>query len=146
MPIEYRTSLELDRVYARWWGEIDIEQFRQNFATYLADRNYRAGRLELIDLSQVTHVDLDFQRVQVMLRQVNEQMPGTRLHTKSVVWAPEDETYATGRMYQQLADYAGGVAVDIFRRETSALNACGLPFKSIRELLNNGNFVPPDPG
>lgn len=146
MPIEFSTSLELDLVYARWWGVIDLDGFRANFATFLADRHYRPGRSELVDASGVTRVDLDFQRIRVMLRQVNEQQPGTTVHTKTVIWAPEDEAYATGRMYQQLADYAGGISVEIFRREVVALAAFGLPYCSMQDLVRNGQFLPPDLG
>lgn len=144
--MEYFTSLDLDLVYARCWGVIDFDQFRSTFATYLADRHYRAGRSELVDLSGVTQVDLDFHRVQVILRQVNEQVPGVVLNTRTVIWAPEDETYAIGRMYQQLADYAGGISVQIFRRESAALAAHDLPFSSMAELLRNNQFLPPQIG
>lgn len=145
VPIEYFTSLKLDLVYERWWGQIDLDQFRDIFVTYLADRHYRPGRAELVDLSGVTRVDLDFQRIQVMLRTVNDQLPGQTVRTRSVVWAPDDETFATGRMYQQLADYAGGVSVDIHREEAEALAACGLEHASMADLLRDGDFLPADP-
>lgn len=145
VPIEFMTSPALDLVYARWWGRIDLDQIRSNFALYLTDRHYRPGRSELIDVSAVTHVDLDFQRVQVILRTVNQQRPGHPVRTRTVVWAPDDEAFATGRMYQQLADYAGGIVVEVHRHEASALAVFDLPYATMADLLREVAFLPADP-
>ena len=146
MPIEYRTSLDLDLVYARWWGAVDLDQIRVNFVTYLADRNYRPGRRELIDLSGVTSLDLDFERIRLILRDVNDQSPGQPVRTRTVLWAPQDEAYATGRMYQQLADYAGGISVAVYRDEPEALAVFDLPHACMADLVRDGRFLLPDLG
>ncbi len=146
LAIEYSTSLDLDLVYARWWGEIDLYQIRTNLVIYLADRNYRPGRPELLDLSGVTRVDLDFERIRVVLRDVNDQLPGAMVHTRTVLWAPDDDTYATGRMYQQLAEYSGGIKVEVYRKELKALAVFDLPFTCMADLSRNGGFLPADPG
>lgn len=145
MPVEYLISRDLDLVYARWWGRVDIDLVRANFMAYLSDRNYRPGRPELLDVSGVTEVDLDFQRVRLILRAVNDQVPGERVHTRTVLWAPDDAAFATGRMYQQLADYAGGISVEVYRDEAEALAALGLPHACIAELTRTGGFLPAAP-
>ena len=85
MPIDYATSLELDLLYARWDGHVDFEQFELNFARYLGDKYYRAGRRELIDHSGITDFDINFSLVQSILRQVNTQAPGLVVDTRTVL-------------------------------------------------------------
>ncbi|MBF9044935.1 hypothetical protein HKCCE4037_16445 [Rhodobacterales bacterium HKCCE4037] len=145
MPIEYCTSLELDLLYARWFGRVDFEQFELNFARYLNDAHYRAGRPELIDHSGIVHFDINFSLVQSILRQVNAQVPEILVETHTVLYSPNETIFGIGRMYQSLAEIAGGIRVEIFQTEREALDALQLPHESIAHLLEAETFHPPTP-
>ena len=145
MPIEFRTCLDLDLVYARWWGIVDADVFLDNFARYLADRHYRPGRPELIDVSGIERFDLDFARIRTLLLDVNLQVPGTVVDTRTVIWAPEDAAFGLARMYQQLAEHAAGIQVEIYREEAAALAAYDLPHRTMDALLAAQTWLPPEP-
>jgi hypothetical protein len=145
LPIEYATSLELDLLYARWSERVDFEQFELNFVRYLQDEHYRPGRRELIDHSDITLFDINFSLVQSILRQVNEQSPGEVADTHTVIYSPKETVYGIGRMYQTLAEIAGGITVEIFQTEREVLDALGLPHASIKQLLETETFLPPTP-
>lgn len=145
VPIEFSTSLERDLLYAHWSGAVDYDQFAANFVRYLQDAHYRAGRPELIDLAAVTDIDINFNLVRSMVRQVNEQAPGILVDTHSVLFAPGETAFGIGRMYQTLADISGGTRVEVFRTEREALDALELPHDSIAHLLEVETFLPASP-
>jgi hypothetical protein len=142
VPIIFATSPSLDVVYARWSGVVTSPEFFHNFATYLSDPNYRPGRPELIDLSRVKDLAADFNHVRKILRTVNEQAPASSVETHTVLLAPGDMVFGVGRMYQQLAEMAGGIVVDVVESEPAALRALDLPYSDIDDLLAHGAFIP----
>lgn len=141
MPIVFRTSLERDLVYAKWWGKIDAQTRRENYERYLSDVHYRVGRRELIDLSEVTGSDWDFAKAQTLLHQVKKQTAKAPTETLTVVWAPTDTPYGCGRMYQTLAEMSGNIRVELFREEESALEYLNLPYKRMVDLLMHESFL-----
>lgn len=141
MPIEFSTCLERDLLYARWYGDIDFDDFEQNFRNYLIDAHYRPGRPELIDLSQIMQFDINFNLVRSMLRQVNAQAPAQVVHTPTVIYSPRDTIYGIGRMYQSLAENAGGIRVEVFQTERDVLRSLGLEHRSIADLLATEVFL-----
>ena len=145
MPIEFSTSLDLDLLYARWYDRVDLAQFKENFKRYLSDENYRPGRTELIDLSDLAHFDLDFRRIWGILSMVNAQLPGVKVTTRTVLIAPFDLMFGFSRMFQSLAENAGGVKVEVYRNEEDALTALDLPYATIDDMLENGGFRPHTP-
>lgn len=145
MPINYVISLNLDLVYARWEGHVDFDQFVGNFQRYLKDDNYRAGRPELLDLSGITEMDINFSLVRTILRQVNDQSPEAKVQTLTVIYAPGETVFGMGRMYQTLAEMAGGIRVELFTQERPCLEALGLPYETFADLLNAGEFLQPQP-
>ena len=142
MPIEFSTCLERDLVYARWHGAIDYPQFVQNFADYVSDAHYRPGRPELLDHSGITSFDINFNLVRSILRKVNDQSPAAKVTTHTVIYSPNETVFGMGRMYQILADLAEGIKVEVFQTEREALDALGLPYASIAELLDAELFLP----
>ncbi len=129
-------------LYAHWSGAVDYDQFEANFIRYLQDAHYRPGRPELIDLAAVTDIDINFNLVRSMVRQVNEQAPGIIVDTRTVLYAPDETAFGIGRMYQTLADISGGTRVEVFRTEREALDALELPHVSIAHLLEVETFFP----
>ncbi len=124
---------------------MDFEQFELNFARYLGDVHYRPGRRELIDHSEITDFDINFSLVQSILRQVNDQAPGIVVNTHTVLYSPKETIFGIGRMYQTLAEIAGGITVEVYQSEREALDALNLPHESIAHLLEVETFLPPTP-
>lgn len=145
VPIEFSTSLDLDLLYARWSGFVTFDEFKATFASYLSDAHYKPGRRELIDGSRLSDFDINFKTARAALRIVNAQAPGIQVKTQTVLWVPNEEIYGLGRMYQQLAELEGGIQVHLFDQEEDALDALGLPCRTVESLLSEGNFLPPSP-
>lgn len=145
MPISFATSLDLDLVYAKWTGFVDLPTFAENFGRYLSDRNYLPGRTEFVDLSELTDMDISFDIARGMLRRINTQLPGIVVETRIVVWAPDDTAYGVTRMFQQLAELSQGVQIEVYRSADEALSALDLGFDNIEGLIAAGAFVGPEP-
>ena len=145
MPIEFSTCLDRDLLYARWHGDIDYEQFQEAFGRYLSDAHYRPGRPELIDHSGIRAYEANFNLIRSMLRQVNDQAADVPVSTHTVLFSPNETLYGYGRMYQQLAENARGIRVEVFRTEAEALTALNLPYPSIQALLQGETFLPAAP-
>lgn len=145
MPIQFSTSLEIDLLHARWWGRVSFDEFKETFARYLEDENYKPGRRELIDVGGLEDFDIDFARARAMLRIVNSQSATMQVKTQTVIWSPNEEMYGLGRMYQQLAELADGIEVQIFHHQKGALAALGLAQPSIGALLQKYEFLPAKP-
>ena len=122
-----------------------MAEWRSVFDRYLSDVNYRPGRTELIDLSRVTQADAGFRSIWSALNTVNGQLPGATIGTRTVFIAPGDVVFGLARIYQTLAENAGGIRVEIFRGEAEALAALGLPFDTVADLLAQGAFLPHAP-
>ncbi|MEL6954127.1 MAG: hypothetical protein AAFN09_16815 [Pseudomonadota bacterium] len=145
MPIQFATSLELDLLHARWWGRVSFDEFKATFAAYLDDENYKPGRRELIDVGGLEDFDIDFARARAMLRIVNSQSPAVQVKTQTVIWSPNEEIYGLGRMYQQIAELADGIEVQIFHHQKGALAALDLSYPSFGALLERYEFLPAKP-
>lgn len=140
MPIETFISPDFDLMVSRWRGVVDAKARYEAFADYIGDPAYRMGRPELIDLNGANLVEWDIGRVQHFLHQVNEFNKGNPVPTRVVVWAPEDDAFGSTRMYQTLADMAGGIRVEVFRDERVALSAQGFDYSSIDALVATRTF------
>ena len=142
MPIVFSTCLERDLLLAKWSGLISLDAFKQNYFDYLADVNYRPGRPELIDQREFQDFEGDFQAIRAALSFVNASGHGDAVRTRTVVLASDAGVYGLGRMYQQLADLAQGIQVEVFTDEAEALKALRLPYKTIEDMQAKEIFLP----
>jgi len=142
MPINFQTSLEMDLVYSRWWGDVTIGACRQTWATYLDDVYYKPGRTELHDLTDVTSFDANFSSIWSALNLVNGQSVGSPVRTRTLMVVPDDFLYGFARIYQTLAENADGIIVEIYRSLQDAVAALDLGVSSLDDLLAKGRFMP----
>jgi hypothetical protein len=142
MPIEFWTSADRDLVVCKWWGPISLSDFRVTFAKYLSDANYRPGRPELIDFTGVTSADVGFKSIWSALTTVNNQVPGKKVRTRTILIAPGDLVYGLSRMYQTLSQNTDGIRVEVYRTQREGIAALDLPFETIDALLDAGGFCP----
>lgn len=145
MPIEYTVSPEFSLMRARWWGDVEVGEYRDIFEAYLQDRNFLKDGRELCDFSEVTNLDADFSRIWSILTMVNSAVSAGPFSHKSVIFAPNDTLFGLARMYQSLAENAGGIQVWIFREEAEALAHLELPGETISGLDRHGTFLQPSP-
>lgn len=142
MPIEFCTCLEHDFLLAKWIGKVSFDDILAGMDAYVNDDHYRPGRPELIDLSGVTETDLNFKLISSLLREVNTQVSGIKVTTKTVVYAPLDTLFGLARMYETLAELAGGIEVFTFDEEEGALAKMGLPYPTFNALRAAEVFEP----
>ena len=145
VPMNYLISNELDVVYARWSGNVALDQFRAMFEMYLNDENYVLGRPDLCDFSGLEALDADFNQIWSALNMVNAVEGKEKDKTHTVIYAPSEIAYGSARMYQSLAEYEGGVKVTVCRTEAETLAVLNLDFPSIDDLLDRGHFLLPNP-
>ncbi|WP_439110480.1 hypothetical protein [Lentibacter sp.] len=134
MPIEIGISTDLDLAYAHWFGRVELADFRKMFEDYLAGPEFRPGRREFCDFSELGELDVGFKQVWSALSMVNGAEDKSGPPTSCNIFAPQDTAYGVARMYQSLAEFEGGVQVKIFRREEDILAALRLDVASVKEL------------
>ncbi|UWQ96177.1 hypothetical protein K3728_02725 [Rhodobacteraceae bacterium M385] len=142
MPIEFCTCLKRDFLLAKWTGKVSFDDILAGMDAYVHDQHYRPGRPELIDLSGVTETDLNFKLISSLLREVNNQISGIKVTTKTVVYSPLDTLFGLARMYETLAELAGGIEVLTFDNEEDALTKMGLPYPTFDALRAAEKFEP----
>ncbi|MEM9756367.1 MAG: hypothetical protein AAF914_10255 [Pseudomonadota bacterium] len=140
MPIEFATCLEQDLLYARWTGVVTLEEFFENFELYRDDVHYRPGRSELLDATELKDFAVTSNQMRAAVEAINTLGKAAEFRTKSVVLCADDSIFAIGRMYQQLADLAGGVEVSLHTDEASALAALGLRYRSLPDMFAAETF------
>lgn len=141
MPISYCISPDLDLLYARYFGPMRAEQFSDIYRVYMDDPDYRLGRTELIDMSDATALELNFEQVKTILMGVGRAIPKGTPPIRTVLLAPGDVAFGLARMYQSLADYSGLLEVSVHRTETDALSALDLPYPSVQAMLAEGGYT-----
>lgn len=142
MPIEFRTCLNRDFVYAKWIGRVTLDEFKENYFNYISDPHYRAGRTELVDQRDFVDFIGDFAMIKSALSYVNAKGQGPVVRTRTIVLTPPGGVFGLGRMYQQLADQAQGIMVDVFTSTPEALAALDLPYETLEEMLAGETFTP----
>lgn len=145
MPIEYEISIHRNVTIARWSGDVEIEEYRTLFGQYVRDQNYVAGRPKICDFSAMTSLDADFAQIWSVLTMANGHEVATAPATQCVIYAPDDTQFGLGRIYQSLAENAGGLQVTVCRTELEVLAHLELPDNSLAELHRHGAFLPPCP-
>lgn len=145
MPIVYSTCLERNFLFMRLSGYIDFGQILAGRRAYPQDCHYCPGRPELIDVSATSELDVNFGLVKSILREVNNLVPGMRLKTPTVIYSPNETVYGLGRMYQTLADLAGGIEMHVFMEEQEALAKLDLEYSSIEEMMAAETLHPYQP-
>ncbi|ASP19355.1 hypothetical protein ANTHELSMS3_00636 [Antarctobacter heliothermus] len=140
MPISYCISPDLDLLYARYFGPMRAAQFADIYQVYMDDPDYRLGRTELIDMSDATAMELNFEQVNTILMGVGRAIPKDTPPIRTVILAPSDVAFGLARMYQSLADYSGLLEVSVHRTEAGALSELGLSFPSVRTMLAEGGY------
>ncbi len=141
MPIIVKTCLEQNVLYAKWQGRITVAEFVDVFIAYTEGPHYSPGRPELIDTSSMLDIDVGFNEMRSLLRNVNSQSQQRKVKTKTVVFCPNDYIFGLGHMYKRLAELGDGIKVELYEEETSALAAIGLPFSTIKQFITTENFV-----
>ncbi|WP_341863561.1 hypothetical protein [Gymnodinialimonas sp. 57CJ19] len=142
MPLDVRICLKRDFLLSISTGSVTFDDILAGMDDYLNDCNYRPGRPELIDLSGVTETDLNFKLMSSLVREVNDQVPGIKLTTKTVVCAPPGTLFGLARMYETLAELAGGIEVFTYDTEAAALEKMGLPYSTFEALCAAEEFKP----
>ena len=94
---------DLDLVYTEYSGALDQAQISKALAATLEHPDYQPGMIELTDLSKVTEIDLDFNRMLNHRSRMASHYRGQPEHTEYYVVARTDLAYGMSRMYQTLA-------------------------------------------
>jgi hypothetical protein len=134
-----------DRARSRISWRSSKSAAEQALSRLKSDRHYKPGRTELTDLTGAHQVDANFGNLWSVLNDVNNQVPGTTVRTRTVLILPDEAMYGVGRMYQSLAENSDGIEVEIHRSADAALAALGLDFCTIDELYERGHFLPHTP-
>lgn len=142
MPIRYQILPHLHLTYIRYQGVIDADQIVTSARGYVADPDFRPGRKELADLSQVAEFDMSYRTLSAMVYRLG------RLHVEhgpphmKVVLAVSDLAYGIGRMVEHIMDAGNGPAVHLARSEAEALQLLRFPETSLAALLDRKDDAP----
>ena len=128
MPIEYRIDHERRIVLAKGRG-VFTDQDAFGYQREVWTRPDVAGYHELIDMSEITSIPLPVAGRVRDLAHLSAGMDGPATPgTKFAIYAPTDETYGLGRMYQTYRELQDGSSkeVGVFRTFDEALAFLGV--------------------
>jgi hypothetical protein len=134
LPIDYKISTRLDVAVFRWTGVVTLDHYREALTAYVADRDYRPGRNELVDTSELEDFATNFNGMMAALRTANTHYNSHVTPARTVIWSPRDYIFGLSRMMQQIADVNPGISVEVFHDEKRALAKLDLPHESIAAL------------
>jgi hypothetical protein len=134
LPIDYKISTRLDLALFRWTGVVTLDHYREALGAYVADPDYRPGRNELVDTSELEDFATNFNGMMGALRAANTHYNSHVTPARTVIWSPHDYIFGLSRMMQQLAEVNPGISVEVFHDEKSALAKLDLPYESIAAL------------
>ena len=141
MPITYQVLKGHDLNYVRHFGRVSSSDITDTFSKYAADLDFRPMDDQLADLSEVTEIDIDFDQMRNVLRNVNTVYQPFPTPTRISFYAPSDLTFGMARMFQQLAEQQEGANAFVSRTQAEALACLDRPQTHFREL---GIDKPPD--
>lgn len=132
--IRYDISEELDLCYVACHGAVTSAQFRDAYHQYRADPRYVPGRHELVDCSQTTDVDLDFNSVRALVRMANRQPEGVKVETLVVMLAYSPWSFGVMRMFESVTQVVPGVQVRACRNDDEVCAALHLSGRDLAHL------------
>ena len=135
MAFSVSVHKELNLVFTEYRGHLDTPQLIEALACTLEHPDYRAGMVELTDLSGVTGMDLDYERVRTHVSRMANHYGHQQEQTEHYAIASADLAYGMTRIYQALSETnVPNMTLHVYRSEGDALRAMGRDEDSIAEL------------
>ncbi|PRX38249.1 hypothetical protein SAMN05216257_103225 [Meinhardsimonia xiamenensis] len=133
MAVTFSIFPERGLVYVRYEGEARLADTMAAFAEYAAHPDCRPGQKQLVDLSAVTGVEMNF--AQLMEMQARKaDLFGTAEETLMVYFAPTPEARRIANLAMRSWQGLGKVVALVAETEKQALELLGLSETGIAEL------------
>ncbi|MCB1339257.1 MAG: hypothetical protein KDK10_17990 [Maritimibacter sp.] len=137
MPVSFRILAEHGLVYVRFSGAVRIADAAENFATFLADPDYRKGLKQLIDFTHVTEWDQDFNTLMKFNARQTDIYDDTRNALMMVCLAPDAFTQSLANFARRGWESSSRVVTCTAETEEEALALLGIDAPSLSILLQS---------
>jgi len=143
MAIDYFFLKESDICFARYSGRIDISDIIKNYEKYITDSYYRAGRSELIDLTECELGEENFGILGPVANYVDRANTVFRATTLTSLYAPGDIALEIAMEYQRICRDLDWISVVVAKSQREALENLALPYPDFATLLKSETVVKP---
>ncbi|MCK0148420.1 hypothetical protein MWU54_00145 [Marivita sp. S6314] len=138
MPITVDILPEHNLVFVRYTGVMLVQESAEAFAAFAQNPDARPGLRHLVDMTRLTDIDRDFPKFMELQAAKIETLASTGVETFMVYLA----TTPIGRQAANIGKNGwtpeSGVVAIVQDSEEAALEALGIPHRSIAEMLNDG--------
>ncbi|RMD91316.1 MAG: hypothetical protein D6811_09200 [Alphaproteobacteria bacterium] len=134
MPVNFRIMPERGLVYVRYDGPARFADTMKAFGAYMSHPDARPGQKQLVDLSAVTGMEIDFPKMMEMQAR-KADLFGSAAETLIVYYAPTAEARRLARHAMRSWEGLPGVVPLMAETEAQALELLGLSEGGISELM-----------
>ncbi len=128
MPIHNHFIPSLGCIYSRYVGVIEADDFITAFTNGIAHKDYVLGMPELLDLSEVERVEMDFSTASAILERTTAFYRTIEGPIYKSLYAPGDLAYGMARMYQTKASLTEHAPIYTIHKDfAQALDALRIP-------------------
>ncbi len=135
MPSSHQFLSEPFLYVARFSGKLRLADLIEGADFCRASPLFRAAMPQLIDLSQVTDIALDFEEVRRFLTVLRQDYSKNSQGVAMFILVTGTHNFAHVRQFEMLAADLDGLSVRIFTDPQACLAALGRPEASIESLL-----------
>ena len=122
-------------VFVQYAGEVALSDSFEAIAEYMRHPNYRPGQKQLVDLSRVTHFELDMVKLMSLQAQKADIFCGNEIETLVVYCAPTKIAQDVARMAMRSWEPFDQVIARVQETEADALALVGEPETSFEALM-----------
>ncbi|WP_172293785.1 hypothetical protein [Pseudoruegeria sp. HB172150] len=127
----------LGLVYTRHHGRVDVPSMRDAFLRSTSSDAFRPGMKRLVDMSDVTEVDIDFNAMMRRAQDVQQYFDRLQVWTRMCLFAPNALSYGMARMFQTLAEADGSrLTVSVVDNAADVATFLEIPEEDIAHLLD----------
>ena len=127
MAIRFQVFPQLGLVYVHYSGVLRMDETLRVFADYTRHPEYRPGQKQLVNLSDLTGMDMDYVKLMQMQATKADHFHLPEWETLLAFYADTPENLRIAQIVIQSWTDVPGVAARAFGDEASALAFLGLP-------------------
>ncbi|MGH1424082.1 MAG: hypothetical protein ACRBBU_05100 [Pseudooceanicola sp.] len=135
MAVTYQILARRGVVYVRFEGKAVVAESFDALARLARDPEYRPDHSQLIDLTGVTDVELDYVELFKLHARKAEMFESNNGHMLVVYVAPTEVSLGLANLITRSWDGVKGLTNRIAQNEAEALDILGLPHGSIAMLI-----------
>ncbi|MGI9395426.1 MAG: hypothetical protein ACR2OY_12320 [Boseongicola sp.] len=126
MPVEYLILPEFDVTYVKYYGRVTVSQIALAFDVHQSDKDFKPGRGEFADLSNVVKFDMKFANVASHFDRMIKSYSANGAKTLTAIFAPQPDQAALAYAYAKMTQTSDILEARVYEDADKAIRDLGL--------------------